>query len=606
MPKIEARYLRRLSAVYERQSTLAQVEGNENSRLYQESQKEVAHRYGWAENRIIAIDEDLGVSGASAGRAGYQRLLRLIREGQVGAVFISDVTRGGRDPVAWVQLLELMAQKDVLLFVDGRLTDTHDSAQVFVKQIEAVVAGRDNTTRMETMHRARLAKVRHGGAVTYPPVGYEAVYEHLADKLIKTGRWIKDRDPAVQRAIVAVFSTFQQERSLPRTCRALNQEGILIPGRHGRRRTWQRPAFGRLYDILTHPAFSGAYVYGRRHQQHLDEAPSGFTGVVGQVVELEDHHEGYITKEQFEENQRTLKLNANTPTHSHLGPGSALLQGLVRHVPHRHRLMIVAYANRRAQLRCRGDFERGGRMCITVVASLLERRILEELFLHLTGPSVGEVRRLWDARRHEWQRTVGQERQELRIARERRETVKRLLLQCNLEHYETRAMLEEEHEKRVRELREVEREEVKRAPDRIDPFTDERWDEVEQLCRSVREIWAASTTDVHDKKQLLRTVISEVDVEVCDAERIAGRIVWADGAADSEFEILKPRGCHRIMLRLHQGGVGVEEIVRQLNQTGALTQQGRPWSVATVQRTLLLLTRGSRGRRVEDPSALSA
>src|SRR5439155_12630416 len=117
MPKIEARYLRRLSAVYERQSTLAQVEGNENSRLYQESQKEVAHRYGWAENRIIAIDEDLGVSGASAGRAGYQRLLRLIREGQVGAVFISDVTRGGRDPVAWFQLLELMAQKDVLLFV---------------------------------------------------------------------------------------------------------------------------------------------------------------------------------------------------------------------------------------------------------------------------------------------------------------------------------------------------------------------------------------------------------------------------------------------------------------------------------------------------------
>ena len=68
MPKIEARYLRRLSAVYERQSTLAQVEGNENSRLYQESQKEVARRYGWPENRIIANDEDMGGSGASAGR----------------------------------------------------------------------------------------------------------------------------------------------------------------------------------------------------------------------------------------------------------------------------------------------------------------------------------------------------------------------------------------------------------------------------------------------------------------------------------------------------------------------------------------------------------
>src|SRR5213592_2735512 len=97
MTKLEARYLRRLSAVYERQSTLAQVEGNENSRLYQESQKEVARRYGWAENRIIAIDEDLGAGGASAGRTGNQRLLRIVRESQKDAVLIADVTHGRRD-----------------------------------------------------------------------------------------------------------------------------------------------------------------------------------------------------------------------------------------------------------------------------------------------------------------------------------------------------------------------------------------------------------------------------------------------------------------------------------------------------------------------------
>jgi len=130
MTKLEVRYLRRLSGgVYEQQSTLAQVEGNEDSRLYQESQKEVARRYGWPENRIIANDEDLGAGGASAGRTGNQRLLRLVREGQIDAVLIADVTHGRRDPVAWFQLLELIAQKDVLLFVDGRLTDAHDSAQ---------------------------------------------------------------------------------------------------------------------------------------------------------------------------------------------------------------------------------------------------------------------------------------------------------------------------------------------------------------------------------------------------------------------------------------------------------------------------------------------
>jgi DNA invertase Pin-like site-specific DNA recombinase len=72
--------------VYVRQSTLAQVDRNRESTARQYDLVARAERLGWPRSAVRVIDEDLGVSGASAaGRAGFAELAAQVGLGQVGS-----------------------------------------------------------------------------------------------------------------------------------------------------------------------------------------------------------------------------------------------------------------------------------------------------------------------------------------------------------------------------------------------------------------------------------------------------------------------------------------------------------------------------------------
>jgi DNA invertase Pin-like site-specific DNA recombinase len=58
-------------------------------------------------SEVIVIDEDLGLSGAGTRRAGFERLLALICEGRVGAVFSIEASRLARNGRDWHTLLDL-------------------------------------------------------------------------------------------------------------------------------------------------------------------------------------------------------------------------------------------------------------------------------------------------------------------------------------------------------------------------------------------------------------------------------------------------------------------------------------------------------------------
>src|SRR5215210_4198936 len=66
----------RLALVYVRQSTPQQVHDHQESTRLQYGLTSRAQDLGWAEARVVVIDDDLGKSGASAdGRPGFPRLV---------------------------------------------------------------------------------------------------------------------------------------------------------------------------------------------------------------------------------------------------------------------------------------------------------------------------------------------------------------------------------------------------------------------------------------------------------------------------------------------------------------------------------------------------
>src|SRR5712691_12124504 len=126
MNKITADHLARRACVYIRQSTPEQVRHNLESKRRQYGLVDRAHTLGWQD--IDVIDDDLGISGSGIRRPGFERLLSVVCDKQVGAVFSIEASRLARTNRGWHTLLEFCSIVGVLLIdaeavYDPRLTN---------------------------------------------------------------------------------------------------------------------------------------------------------------------------------------------------------------------------------------------------------------------------------------------------------------------------------------------------------------------------------------------------------------------------------------------------------------------------------------------------
>src|SRR5262249_22289274 len=112
----------RLAAVDVRQSTAQQVLLHPESTRLQYGLVTQAQAYGWASERIVVIDDDLGKSGTTTvGRAGFERLVREVRLGHVGLILGVEMSRLARSNADWRRLLEVCALFGALIAdLDGR------------------------------------------------------------------------------------------------------------------------------------------------------------------------------------------------------------------------------------------------------------------------------------------------------------------------------------------------------------------------------------------------------------------------------------------------------------------------------------------------------
>lgn len=131
----------------------------------------------------------------------------------------------------------------------------------------------------------------------------------------------KSPDQRVQEAVALVFAKFSEFRSVRQVLIWLVEEGIKLPvrGRNPEAQgvVWRTPAYNTVHNILTNPIYAGAYVFGRTGSRVSVEA--GHKCVRRGLrrarqdwhVLLKDRHEGYISWDEFERNQRVIADNAN-------------------------------------------------------------------------------------------------------------------------------------------------------------------------------------------------------------------------------------------------------------------------------------------------------
>jgi len=228
--KVERQHLQRKAYVYVRQSTMAQVERNVESRERQYELVERAVELGWHASEVVVIDSDQGLSGKSTdGRDGFHRLVAEIGLGRVGIVLGRvgivlgiEVSRLARNNASWYQLLELCALTDTLIA---------DSDGIYHPGLhnDRLVFGLKGTMSEAELHVLR-ARLRGGslhkagkGELRLPlPAGYE--YD-------ETGRVRITPDEAVADAIGTVFSYFDQFQSARQVMLRMLAEDRKLPRR---------------------------------------------------------------------------------------------------------------------------------------------------------------------------------------------------------------------------------------------------------------------------------------------------------------------------------------------------------------------------------------
>jgi DNA invertase Pin-like site-specific DNA recombinase len=331
--KVTAEHLRRLAYLYVRQSTLRQVHENRESTARQYDLKRRAQVLGWAADQIVVIDEDLGLSGATAdNRNGFQRLVAEVGLGRVGLVMGLEVSRLARSSTDWHRLLEICALADTLILDEDGIYDPGHFNDRLLLGLKGTMSEAELHLLRARLIGGQLNKARRGDLWMKPPIGF--VYD-------SSGRVVFDPDQQVQRGVRLLFETFRQTGSALRVVHHFKTEGVLWPRRITSGVRAGELFFGplehsRVLGILHNPRYTGAFVYGRTRQRKVI--------IAGQLryrrlkreewsVFLPNMHPGYISWEEFESNQTKLLANANgygeDRRKSPPREGAALLQGLV-------------------------------------------------------------------------------------------------------------------------------------------------------------------------------------------------------------------------------------------------------------------------------------
>ena len=199
MSKIDTHHLDRTAYIYVRQSTMAQVQHNQESQRRQYGLRERARVLGWRD--VTVVDDDLGRSGGGVARPGFDRLLTAVGRGEVGAVFAIEASRLARNGRDWHTLLEFCAIVGTLIIDEDGIYDPRSSNDQMVLGLKGAFSVMESSALRQRAFEAKLEKAARGELFALIAVGYV---------LGADGRLQKDPNARTRETVGLVFSKFRE------------------------------------------------------------------------------------------------------------------------------------------------------------------------------------------------------------------------------------------------------------------------------------------------------------------------------------------------------------------------------------------------------------
>ena len=527
--KITTSHLRRTAIVYVRQSTASQLERNRESTERQYALTDRAAALGWPRSAVRVIDADLGISGASAvGRSGFGALTEAVALGQVGLVLALEVSRLARNNSDWYRLLDLAGMTDTLigdadgLYHPGMFNDR-------------MLLGLKGTMSEAELHvlRARLDggirnKAARGELRRGLPVGL--VWGEV------DGEIRLHPDEAVTGVITAIFERFAVCGSARGVWLWLRDQGLPFPmQRHAHASAvegdieWVAPTYHAVHKVLTHPAYAGVYVFGRTRAQRVVDADGAVHTRRRRVpdtdweVVIKDHHPGYVDYDTYQANQarigRNIRPQAHQPGTGAVREGCALLQGLAScgvcgrklavYYDGPHKATPGYYCTGTGQLVEGRDVRhlRVGGAAVDAAVAAAFLTALAPTALQACLAAAEQIEHGHDAALAQWRREVERARYQADKAARRYRAV-------DPENRLVARGLETDWENALAALAAAQDDLARRQRARPATLTDQQRQEILALGQNLEQVWTAATTTDRDRKELLRTLLEEVNISI--------------------------------------------------------------------------------------------
>jgi DNA invertase Pin-like site-specific DNA recombinase len=576
---IQPSHLTRLAIVYVRQSSPHQALANQESLQLQYNLQQRACAAGWDSGQVRVIDTDLGRTGRSAeGRPGFQEVVALVNQEQVGIIFAYDVTRLARNCTDWYQLLDLCGFRRCLV---GDQDGIYDPATVngrLILGLKGLISELELHTLRARLTAGLLNKAQRGELALVLPVGL------VRDPL---QRVLKHPDQEVQRRLELVFTSFLQVKAACQVVRFFNDHDLLLPrkDRFGDL-VWRQPTVPAILSILKNPAYAGAFVYGRTravpranapHQRVQKPLPMDQWKVCQR-----DKYPAYICWDTFAKIQAMIRDNHSeydrNKTRGVPRPGKALLHGLVYCGECGHK-MVVQYKGRPCYLCNYLRQQYQVPVCQNLPADPIDAHVvaaflqaLSPVELDLYGKAVAALRQDEEQVRQAQQQQIERLRYQARLA-------ERQYNHTDPDNRLVAGELERRWEAALRELRDAEArlQLEQQQPPVPEALTPEERQAFLQVGKKIPDLWRQGCLTPQQQKAFLRCLTDKVVVHRSAPDMLQVRIVWRGGdttdvalpvTVGALARLSTAKKMEKEILRLAKGGNSDAEIADVLTRQG--------------------------------------
>lgn len=600
--KIQDHHRNRLACIYLRQSTMGQVRHHQESTQRQYALKEKALAMGWQADQIRVMDRDLGQSGSQMNqREDFKLLVAEVSLNRVGAVFALEASRLSRSCTDWHRLLELCALTQTLLIDEDGCYNPADFNDQLLLGLKGTMSQAELHFIRARLQGGKLNKAQKGELAFPLPVGF------VHDEQNHT---VLDPDQEVQAAVRRVFDGFKQTGTAFGVMKLFVEHQWRFPkrsygGAWNGKLIWGRLTHGRVTSILRNPAYTGAYVFGR-YRSIKSIQTSGQINTHCHcmpqdqwLVLLQDHHQGYLSWNEYLRNKELLRANQTNGLENSLpGPareGLTLLQGLI----------LCPICGCHASIRYKGN---GGiyptyecneqrklalatKSCFSIQAGLVDNAVIQRIWSHLQPDqleialrAVALLEKNQKVHEQQWQLRLERLQYEAALAQRRYDAVDpdNRLVAFSLEKQWNECLLHLEQT----------RQDYQKDQDQALTLTPQQQENIRSLAKDLPKLWNATTTSAQDRKRVLRLLIKDVTIEKNSALKQAILHVRWQGGACEDLMIVIPKNAPDAFrypqefvqkIRILAQTQCDAEIVLTLNQQGLLSSRGKYFTRSMVK-----------------------